>query len=774
MGVVYKAEDTRLDRWVALKVLSEDLLKDVVAVERFGREARAASALNHPNICTIYEVDEVDGIPFLVMELLEGQTLKDRLGEGPLPDELLMSSAIEFADALAAAHEARIIHRDLKPANLFLTRSGHLKVLDFGLAKVLFDQSDGFSAAQTAARDLTRSDTSLGTIGYMSPEQARGEALDARTDLFSFGVVLYELATGTRAFPGATPATVFDAILHDDPPPLKESHATLQPIIAKALQKDRELRYQSAADIRADLKRLRHDSQPTTRAAPVAPIRRRLHATVIAAAAVLGVAIGGIALWRKHTGPPDASHQSAFRQTTVAVLPFASLSSNRERDYLRLAVPDELITILSHSPSLAVRPFAITRKFTGDVDPQQTGRNLSVANVVTGDYRDSGGRIGLTLEAIDVEKNNVLWRDSIDVPAEDLIAMRSELSRSIRAGLLPRLNVSSDKKEPNRPHNDEAYALFMRAAGNSNDPLPNKQALAMLERAVRLDPSFAPAWAELGARAYYDGAYSDGGEAANDRSRAAVARALALDPDLPDAANRQILMNTDRGDLEDAYRGAKELLRQRPESGEAHFTLSYVFRYAGLLNESARECQVAYSLDPTNARFRSCALPFLLLNNIPRARRFLALDSGSQWSRNTMILLAVRQGNRDDALRLLGNDRVPSGAPVQGEWPLIRATLEGAPRHQIEALGDQLVAETVRIRDSEPLYMSSEDLARSGQPEKALMVLQRAIDGRFCSYPAMDLDPAFVPLRGRADFQKVRQAGIDCQNRFLRFRSKMP
>ncbi|GAC1430058.1 MAG: hypothetical protein NVSMB68_02320 [Thermoanaerobaculia bacterium] len=254
MGVVYKAEDTRLGRLVALKMISQGW-SGPTAIERLKREARAASALNHPNICTIYEIDEFDGQPFIAMELLEGQTLHDC---GRLPYERLLDLAIEFADALATAHSAHILHRDLKPANLFLTSLGHLKILDFGLAKLIAEGDESPDAA-TAMRDLTASNTTVGTVGYMSPEQARGQPLDGRSDLFSFGAVLYELATGTKAFPGTTGAAIFDGILHDQPPP--PAHPGLAPIIMKALEKDRELRYQSAADIRTDLKRLKHDSR---------------------------------------------------------------------------------------------------------------------------------------------------------------------------------------------------------------------------------------------------------------------------------------------------------------------------------------------------------------------------------------------------------------------------------------------------------------------------------------------------------------------------------
>jgi serine/threonine protein kinase/tetratricopeptide (TPR) repeat protein len=761
MGVVYKAEDTKLGRQVALKVLSDELLKDPHAIERFQREARAASALNHPNICTIYEIDEDNGTPFLVMELLKGQTVKERLEQGPLPKEMLIEVAIEFADALAAAHEARIIHRDLKPANLFLTRPGHLKILDFGLAKVLAEQRDDASRAATAARDLTASDTTLGTVAYMSPEQARGQALDARTDLFSFGAVLYELATGTRAFAGSTAANIYDAILHEEAPPMGGGHAGLEPIVRKALEKDRELRYQSAADIRADLKRLKHDSAPTVQSAAVSPKHRRTAFPVVAAAVAVAV-LAGVALWRTRGTPTH----SPTRQITIAVLPFANLAGNRDRDYLRLAVPDELITILSHSPSLAVRPFAMTRKFTGDVDPQQTGRSLSVTNVITGDYRESAGRIRLTAEAIDVEKNNVIWRDSVEVPAEDLIAMRNELANRVRAGLLPRLNATADAQEPSRPRNDEAYALFLRAAATPFDPLPNKQALAILERAVRLDDSYAPAWTALAVRSYYDAQYADGGDEAIKQAAGAHRKALAIDPDQVVSARGLIIIQTESGDLQGAYRQARDLVRRRPESGDAHFSLSYTLRYGGLPDEAARECDVARSLDPTNRGLRSCALAFMQLGDDRRALEFAQLDGGSAWANSIRVQILLRQGRREEALRL-----AESTTTVR-DWRLLEAIVRQRPQNEIDRLVATLKETTLAVHDGENAFFGAGVMALLKRDREALDLLRFAGGRNFCAYPAVDRDPSFAGIRTSPQFREIRQAAIDCQARFLSFRQQ--
>jgi serine/threonine protein kinase/tetratricopeptide (TPR) repeat protein len=761
MGVVYRAEDLRLGRFVALKMLSDDLAADPSALERFQREARAASALNHPNICTIHEVDSVEGRPFLVMELLEGATLE----RGPFSNERLIDLAVEFSDALAAAHEARIVHRDLKPANLFVTKLGHLKILDFGLAKLLPERGE-VSQMATAARDLTAGDSTMGTVAYMSPEQARGEPLDARTDLFSFGAVLYEMATGSRAFDGATTAVVFDAILNKEPkPPMQVRHdldPRLEPIITKALEKDRDLRYQSAADIRVDLKRLKHDSGAT---APITP--RRGIAWTVAAAAMLAIILAA-ALWRSR--PPSAP--AANRQTTVAVLPFANLGGNRDRDYLRLALPDELITILSHSSSLAVRPFAMTRKFTGDIDPQQTGRSLSVADVITGHFRDSGGRIGITLEAIDVEKNDVLWRESVEVAAEDMIALRNELSKRIQGGLLPLLHAAPERRPSSRPANDEAYNLFLRASATSNDPLPNKEALAMLERAVALDSSYAPAWNALSTRAFYDAEYSDGGDRALQRSEAAAGRALSIDPDFVDPAKQLILRRAERGDLENAYVQARDLLRRHPENGDAHFTMSYVLRYAGLLNESARECEAARAIDPRNPGWRSCCLTFMSLGDLPRARQYIQLDAGSAWSRSVMIFLTMREGDRAEMLRLAGSG--PTNR-TETQWvPMLRASLTGQPRARVRELAVAATEETLRLRDGEPMYVTADMVAFVGEPELALRLLRRAVEMNFYPYPAMDTDPAFAGMRDTPEFRQIRQTAIDNQARFLRFRAQLP
>ena len=374
----------------------------------------------------------------------------------------------------------------------------------------------------------------------------------------------------------------------------------------------------------------------------------RISDTLIAAAAAIAIVIGGVGFWQfKRRAAPVVRSVSP---TTVAVLPFQNLSSDKESDFLRLALADEIATTLSYARSLSIRPFATTNKYTSpSLDLEQAGREMRVTDIVTGHFLKEGNQLQVTLEAIDVANNRAVWRDTLNVAAADLIAMRGQITAKVRQGLVPALGAGTESENGTRPKNEEAYDLYLRSVSIPHDASPNKEAIAMLERAVGLDPNYAPAWRALGERYYYDGHYSDGGEAMLQRSMTAEERALALDPNFSDAAGQLISSRVETGELGKAYRDAKALVDRHPENAMAHFALSYVLRYAGVLDESARECDAALALDPGAYQLRSCSFTFDLLGNPDRAMDFLQLDMGSEWVASNLPPHFLRQGKIAEA-----------------------------------------------------------------------------------------------------------------------------
>jgi eukaryotic-like serine/threonine-protein kinase len=699
MGVVYRAEDTRLGREVALKLLPDQFSRDDDAIERFKREARAASTLSHPHICTVHDVGEHAGRHFIVMELLEGTALDERVAGRPLPAAQLLRIGSEIADALETAHTHGLVHRDVKPGNIFLSQRGTAKLLDFGIAKSN-PRASLTSAAKITEASLTTPGMFVGTVAYMSPEQVRGESLDARTDLFSLGVVLYEMATGRLAFDGNTTGVIHEAILNRTPTPVRQLNPEVPPkleeIINRALEKDRDLRYQTASDLRADLQRLSRDTVFATDAS--------LHPTV--------PDLKGQAGWRPRTAAIGAFAlatailaawllMARARGTTidsVAVLPFVNSAADVDTDYLSDGIAESLINNLSQLPNVRVTARSAAFRYKGkDTDPQQIGRELRVQAVVSGRVLQRADTLIVRAEMIDVADGSQLWGDQYDRKVADVLALQDELSTQIAEKLRVRLSGAEKLQLTKRYTRDaEAYQFYLKGRYHLYKPDPDsvQKALEQFRGAVNKDPAFALAYAGI-SESYNRMSFLNvlTPHNAMPQAKAAAATALQIDEQVTEAhmtlgyasftydwdwaaaakhyaraesLDRAAVMNhplypfylTSAGRSSEAIAVAKAALDQDPASAGLSHTLTVQLGLAGQLDAAIAECRRTLELD-SNLGIAHEVLAGLYSAKgvapeaLAAAERAVALSPGNLVSVAVLGHVRARFGDRPGALRIL-------------------------------------------------------------------------------------------------------------------------
>jgi serine/threonine protein kinase/tetratricopeptide (TPR) repeat protein len=741
MGEVYRARDARLGRDVALKLLPQTLDATPDRLGRFEREARTVAGLNHPNIVTVFSFEEAEGRRFLTMELVEGRSLDRLLAPKGLPLARVLEVALPLADALVAAHEKGVVHRDLKPGNVMVTADGRVKVLDFGLAKLARPDGDPeLSQAATMESPISKAGQLLGTVPYMAPEQVRGEAVDARSDLFALGIILYELAAGSRPFTGHSNADISSAILRDAPLPLSRVRPDLSGdlgrVVGRCLEKDPDRRFQTAKDVRTELEILSRDSR--------SPVPASAASSAVPA-------------------PAEAP--------SIAVLPFANRSRDEEDEYFSDGLADELLSVLAKVRGLRVAARTSSGTFKGkEVTIAEVGKALNVATVLEGSVRKAGNRVRIAVQLVKVSDGYPLWSETYDRTLDDIFAVQDDIAQSVvkelRTALLGETADSDASREARadvaiaakgRGRNPEAHRLYLQGKHlvDRLNPEDSGKGVALLEQALALDPGHAPAWVSLGEAFINAGAYGWGAVAETSRkAKEAVERALALDPDLAEAYVRLCRIQRIHGwDWNAAQAASRRALELAPESTEALREAAVLAGQLGRFQESLELLERALIMDPLSSTgytqlgyvLRSLGRPG---EAIEAYRKALDLTP-QRISAHHMISVMHADAGRDAEAQ-------EESSLEPAEWARLTSLAYLHYRAGRNAEGDAVLERLEREFAEDTALQIAALHATRGDADRAFEWLERAYDQRDAGLSQMQQEPTLRPLHGDPRWAALR------------------